>query len=460
MILLDDFFRAHGLATDQPREVRPFHQTILDAFTDVIRGTLPDGKHNLMVLMPPRHGKTFLTRDFVAYGLGFFPDAQFIYTGYSATIAGEQTTAIRETVGADWYRSIFPHTQLAKSAADHFRTTASGQVYGVGMGGSITGFGAGMKRPQFGGAAILDDPLKSDDARSASALRHCREWYTGTLGSRKNYTDTPIILIQQRLHPDDLAGYLLATERERWHVIRIPGLLEDGSALWPETKSAQDMEHLKRVDPFTFWSQYQQEPQIPGGNMIKREWWRYYNAATYNTHSLIFITADTALKAGDKNDRSSLQCWHATNDYLDLLEDETGRWEFPELLRHIVAFWKKWGGSESPFHASEIYIEDKASGPSLAQMLATQGVPCILWKPGDYDSPNDKVGRVKMSLWFIEGGRVRLPDDDVPWVQPFIEECSSFTGDDSVHDDRVDAMTIATSVWAYKGGGSGIRAQA
>lgn len=452
-ITLSDFFEAHGLAENKPRVILPFHRRILDAFADVIMGTLPDGKKNLMILIPPRHSKTFLARDFVSYGLGCFPDAQFIYTGYSATIAAEQTQAIRQAVGQDWYQTMFPHARMAKSAADHFTTTAGGQVYGVGMGGSITGFGAGCKRREFGGAIVIDDITKADDARSAAALQHAKDWYTGVLSSRKNHTATPVVLIMQRLHPDDLAGHLLATEGDQWYVIRIPGLQEDGTALWPQTKSLQDLEHLKRVDEFTFWSQYQQEPIMPGGNMIKRDWWHYYNVPAYDVNGLVFITADTALKAKTSNDPSSLQCWHATPTNLDLLEDHTGRWEFPELMRRTKAFWDKW----KRFGTKCIYIEDKASGAPLAQMLSGQGIPCTLWKPRDYNFPDDKVGRVKHSLFYIEAGRVRLPDDSQPWVGPFIDECAAFTGDGSVHDDRVDGLSMACSVWSWKGGASDIK---
>jgi predicted phage terminase large subunit-like protein len=473
VIRLDEFFRAHGLATDHPRQIRPFHQRILDAFGDVIRGKLPNGKRNLMVLMPPRHGKTFLARAFVAYSLGCFPDSQFIYTGYSATIAAEQTTAILQAVASDWFRSIFPAFELAKTAADHFCTTAGGQVYGVGMGGSITGFGAGLKRREFGGAIVLDDPLKSDDARSETALKHCCEWYTGTLLSRKNHKDTPVILIMQRLHPGDLAGHIMDTEGEKWHVIAIPGLRDDGTALWEETKSAADLKRLKEVDPFTFYAQYQQQPQIEGGNIIKKDWWRYHDAHVkcevcgeefchcgdtkhrkYILNGLLFITADTAMKTKTMNDYTELQVWHATGQYLDLLDEEYGRWEFPEMLRRAKALWNKW----KPCGARAFYIEDKVSGTSLGQTLCEQGIPAVLWKPQDYDFPEDKVGRVKHSTWFIEAGRVRLPLDRHAICRRIIEECAAFNGDDSVNDDAVDALTIAVSVWSYKGGGFDVKA--
>ena len=448
MLSFRDFFIMHGLADQSPRVLKPFHDQILTAMARVVVGDLPDGKKNLMINMPPRHGKTFLARALVEYGLGCFPDSQFIYTSYSATRAEKETVAIRQTCRADWYRELFPAVVLDKEAADRFTTTAGGQVFGVGAGGSVTGEGAGVKRPAFGGAIIIDDPIKADDARSEAALEHAREWYTGVLKNRRNCDTTPIIFIEHRLAPEDLAGHILATEGDEWHVLAFEGLNEaTGEALWPETCSPRTWLSLKRVDPFTFYSQGQQKPQVPGGNMIKAEWWGSYNAATYNTSSLIFLTADTALKAKTQNDDTSMGVWHATPRYLDCLDNDTGKMEFPELLRRAKALWKKW----EPHGAVGFYIEDKASGPSLYQMLAEQGIPCIPWSPQDYEFPMDKVGRVKYSLFPIAGGRVRLPDDWPAWCQPFVDECSAYSGKDSDVDNQVDMTTMAVSIWKYKG---------
>ena len=201
------------------------------------------------------------------------------------------------------------------------------------------------------------------------------------------------------------------------------------------------------------YSAISQSATVSGKSGIKRDWWRYYNPVGYDVNSLVFMTADTALKAKTANDPSSLQCWHATPDTLDLLEDHTGRWEFPELMRQTKAFYTKW----ERFGVSCIYIEDKASGPSLAQMLSEQGIPCKLWKPADYNFPDDKIGRVKHSLFYIEAGRVRLPEGKEAMTGPFIDECAAFTGDDSVHDDRVDGLSMACSVWSWKGGARDIK---
>jgi predicted phage terminase large subunit-like protein len=454
MITLARYFDLHGKATRLPRTVLPYHRLVLDALGLVIRGRLPDGKRNLMINLPPGHSKTFIAHDFVSYGLGCYPDSQFLYCSYSGTLATKETSAILRTVTEDWYKSIFPGVTLKKSSSDYFTTTAGGQVYGVGLEGTITGFRAGQKRPGFSGTIVIDDAMKADDARSMANLTHVQRWYTGTVSSRKNRSETPVVLIGQRLHPDDICGHILKTEPELWHHITIPGLLDDGTALWPETKSAADLIRLREVDEFTFWSQYQQQPIAPGGNMIKRDWWRFYERKGYDVDSLVFITADTALKAKTVNDNSSFGCWHATPQSLDLLDKISGKWEFPEMMRRAKAFFEKW----KPYGCMCIYIEDKASGPSLAQSLAEQAIPCKLWKPADYGFPDDKVGRVQHSLWFIEAGRVRLPEGKPEMTGPFIDECAAFTGDDTVHDDDVDMMTTAVSIYRWKGGANDIRA--
>lgn len=82
-------------------------------------------------------------------------------------------------------------------------------MYATGAGGTITGFGAGRHREGFGGCIIIDDPHKADEARSEVRRQNVIDWFQNTVESRKNSPDTPIILIMQRLHEKDLAGWLL-----------------------------------------------------------------------------------------------------------------------------------------------------------------------------------------------------------------------------------------------------------
>ena len=135
---LEEFFVAHGIAIRAPRTVLPFHRRIFSALTRWVTGSLPGGKRNLAVCMPPRHGKTFIARDLVAWGLGAWPDSEWIYTSCSAKLAVTQTMAIKNAVSSDWYRRAFPYVGVlpGEGRQDQFGTPSGGSVYGARSGGS------------------------------------------------------------------------------------------------------------------------------------------------------------------------------------------------------------------------------------------------------------------------------------------------------------------------------------
>src|SRR5699024_10251770 len=113
------------------------------------------------------------------------------------------------------------------------RTEAGGMIYGVGAGGTITGKGAGGMGGMFAGAILIDDISKPDDALSETMRANTIEWFRGTLESRKNSPNTPIIVIQQRLHEQDLSGWLLGGGNgEEWELLKIPALNDDGTSFW------------------------------------------------------------------------------------------------------------------------------------------------------------------------------------------------------------------------------------
>jgi len=247
----------------------PHHQEICSALDRVFIGRTK----RLIINIPPRYSKTELAVvNWMAWCLGMVPDAEFIHTSYSGRLAGNNSWQCREVVSSPEFRSIFPGTTLRddSKAKDEWRTTAGGIVYATGAGGTITGYGAGKHREGFGGAIIIDDPHKADEARSDVIRQGVIEWFQNTLESRKNSPDTPIILIMQRLHENDLAGWLLnGGNGEEWELVCLPALREDGTALWPEKHSVEVLRRMQSAAPYTFAGQYQQRPAPPEGNIFK-----------------------------------------------------------------------------------------------------------------------------------------------------------------------------------------------
>lgn len=448
---LEEFFITHGAAIQAPRTVRPFHRQIFQAVTQWMTGELPEKKRNLAICIPPRHGKTFIARDLVAWGIGCFPDSEWIYTSCSATLAVAQTMAIKNAVSSDWYAYAFPYVGVepGKGRQDYFMTAAGGSVYGVGVGGTITGFGAGKKRPEFGGGIVIDDPIQAKDANSLTVRERCNQWYTQVLYSRRNADHTPILLIMQRLHEMDLVGHVREKEGDLWHFLEIPVVNDAGELLWPETFGADSLRRMQSIDPYAFSAQYLQRPTPPGGAMIRPEWIRRFTGRPEGLVS-IGIFADTAQKTGQQNDYTVFLLAGTDGRDVFILDVFRDKLEAPDLIQEAKAFWKRHRPSRihNPVRFAGFFIEDKVSGTGLIQTLRREtDIPVIALQ-----REQDKVSRVNDILPYIRAGRMFVPES-APWLNAYLGELAAFSpAMTHAHDDQVDVTSDAISELLAPGG--------
>ena len=416
------------------------HAVICDALMRVFRGECK----RLIINVPPRYSKTELAVvNFAAWAMGKAPDSEFIHTSYSGTLAANNSFQARELVQYDEYRHIFPEVEIRgdSNAKNEWRTTEGGVFYATGAMGTITGYGAGKHRPSFGGAIIIDDPHKADEAKSNVKRRNVIEWFSTTLESRKNSKDTPIILIMQRLHQEDLAGWLLnGGNGEKWEHIMLPALRDDGTALWPEKHDVETLKRMEASNRFVFAGQYQQRPTVQGGNIMRGDWFQLYDVAPRLKYRVIY--ADTAQKTAEHNDYSVFEEWGLGEDgKIYLLDLIRGKWEIPELERRAPAFWNKAKGRDMAAMGQlrQMKIEDNASGTGLIQrMKLDHRIPVAGIK-----RTKDKYTRLTDVVGYIESGYVCLPRN-APFLSDFVGECEAFTADDShPHDDQIDPMIDA-----------------
>lgn len=418
------------------------HKTICNALTRVYNGECK----RLIINVPPRFSKSELVMNWVAWTLGQAPASEYILTSYSAALATNNAYQIRELVQHEEYNRIFPQVKIKQdaSARHDWRTTAGGVIYAAGSGGTITGYGAGKVRANkdgwANGALILDDPHKPDEALSKTMRKHVQEWFQNTLESRKNSPQTPIILIMQRLHVDDLSGWLLnGGNGEQWEHICLPALDEHGNSLWPEKLDADTLKRMQAANRYVFAGQYQQQPIAEGGNIIRGEWFQSYDVPPPMKWRAVYV--DTAQKTGEHNDYTVMQEWGVGDDgKVYLLDMLRGKFEVPELERRIPAFWAKCaarGGHAGALRAMK--IEDAASGTGLIQKLKRENripVQGITRK-------KDKYTRLLDVLGYIEAGYVKIPANS-QWLSDFLQECEAFSADGThAHDDQVDPMVDA-----------------
>lgn len=390
----------------------------------------------LLINEPPRKMKSITCSvAFPAWAMGRNPSLQFMAASYSAPLAIQHNVDTRLVMQDEYYKVLFPAVELSgdQNEKGRFTTTKRGHRIATSVGASSTGMG--------GDILLVDDSLKAEDAFSDVARSNCWRWFGNTYITRlNNQTTGAIVVVEQRLHEDDLTGHL---EREgEWTHIKIPLVAEgpqvysygrvthereEGDILMPETTGPAEVEVLRRNE-YMFAAQYQQEPHPLGGGIIKMEWLlRYYPNTLPPVMDYVTLSWDTAFKAGIDNDYSVCTIWGKKDNRHYLLDMVRGRWEYPELKRRAVELWKQWG-------ANAVLVEDKASGQSLIQdFMVDTGMPVIAVK---VDA--DKVTRTYAVTPMIEGGRVYIPEQG-HYLSAMLHELASFPS--GRHDDIVDSFT-------------------
>ena len=414
-------------------QVPPHIQALSNALEAIDRGELK----RLMVIMPPRHGKSeIVSLRFPCWYLARHPEDYVVQAGYAESIALTHSRKARDIFISGEMQRLFPNIRHRpetpgqelvipeRQAAHEWGTKQGGSYYAVGIGGGLTGRGFNL--------GIIDDPVKDDEEASSLTIREkVWEWYKTVFRTRAQ-PDASIILVMTRWHQEDLAGRLLKQAHDdpnadQWKVLHFPALHE-GQALWPERYPLKVLESIRSsIGSRAFESLYQGNPTIAEGQIIKREWWRYFLERPRFARTL--HSWDTAFKAKELNDYSVCTIWGEAQNGYYLLDVWRAKVEFPELERAAVALYER----DRP---DLVIVEDKASGQSLVQALQRNTRIPVL--PVKVD--RDKVARANSVTPLIESGRVLLPES-APWLFDYIEELSAFPN--AAHDDQVDSTTQA-----------------
>ena len=241
----------------------------------------------------------------------------------------------------------------------------------------------------------------------------------------------------QRLHEQDLVGYVWQREPELWEILQIPVRDDEGQVLWPEKFSVDEAERLERLDPFAFSAQYMQEPTPAGGAMFKREMIQRYDVRPDNLVR-VGIFADTAMKEGQRNDYSVLHYMGTDGANCYCLDMDRGKWTAPDLLEHATKFWERHKPRRmvNPVRFTGFFIEDKASGTGLIQTLRAQTSIPVIAKQRN----RDKVSRANDILPYVAACKLFVPKHE-QWAEDVISEMCAFSpAMTHAHDDIVDTV--------------------
>ncbi|QHJ79821.1 MAG: hypothetical protein [Caudoviricetes sp.] len=470
-----------------------FHRVIFQAGQDIV-----DGKMNRVIItIPPRHSKTqTMSISLPLYSFVHNASSHNIITSYADDIVQESSGYIRTVMLDPLFQRIFPNVRIdpAKRSLERWGTTKQGVMHAVPTGGKLTGKGAGLLSDKYSGLFVVDDVIKPKDAYSDTVRTEINDRYDNTFMSRLandggitvdgkfvECPRTPMVIIMQRVHDNDLVGYLLrGGSSDKYHYLNIPGIIEkdtgsaewydklikrqaythaipilydlgrgeEETALWPSRKSLASLRLMREANPYTYNSQYAGDPSAMGHGLVQEGWWKEFDKASFDVSTIerSFITADTASTVKDYSDYSVLIHWAIQRGTRNAYAWRVmvGKFETPELKDAVIKFWNECNTLDmrNPcLLPTAMYMEDKSSGQFLNQQFARDGNIRLMPVPRD-KTAGDKVGRFMNTLPYWAQGRIHF-DTNCEHTDHCKRELLGMTslGSGTGHDDVCDNVS-------------------
>lgn len=413
------------------------HRKLANIFEAIAKGE----KKRVIVNIAPRHGKSELISYLApAWFLGKYPNKKVIMASHTADLAVNFGRRVRNLVGSDAYKDIFPKVELQadSKSASRWGTNYNGEYFAIGVGGALAGRGADL--------FIIDDPHSEQDAKLGrpDVFLPAWEWFqSGPL--QRLMPGGAIIVVMTRWSKLDLTGQIVNQmikndEVDPWEVVEFPAIIEDKNgneeSLWPDFWPLKELLAKKAALDLRYWnSQYMQNPVSEEGALIKREWWQIWDKEDPPSCEFTIMSLDAAQEASNRADYNALTTWgvffnEETNNYnIILLNSIKERMEFPDLKEMVLREYKDW-------EPDAFLVEKKSNGAALYQEMRRMGLPVGEFTPG---KGQDKISRVNAVSDLFRSGIVWAPDRR--WAHEVIEECNDFPS--GANDDLVDSTTLA-----------------
>lgn len=453
----------------------------------------------LLINIPPGCMKSLLTDVFwPAWEWIHAPHMRYIATSYSAGLTERDNIRFRQVITSDLYQAMWG--DRFGFSRDSFNVTKIGNnKTGWKIATSIDGMGTGER----GNRVIVDDPHNVKDGESDAVRKSTLQYFTEVLPTR--VTDpikSAIVVIMQRVHEEDVSGYILRHDIGYEHLClpmefeegypQIPTCIgftdpreNGGDLLFPARFPDFVVERDKKVmGPYASAGQFQQRPVPRGGGIIKRDYWKLWPEAgeeflsdgkpikkmEYPVMDYIIASIDTAYSAKTEADYNALcilglwrkmnvpkimlmHCWQKRLDFRgEVLPKLPGETEKEYRIRRKKAWGMlEWTAYECKrFGVDKLLIENRASGQTLGQEIR-KVYRDEKWSTQLINPKGDKEARCYSVQHIFAEGMVYAPERE--WAEEAISELEKFPK--GAHDDIPDAIVqgvrwMRDSGWALR----------
>jgi predicted phage terminase large subunit-like protein len=428
---------------------------ILQEETERVIARRPREK-DIIINVPPRSSKSMIcTVIWPVWCWTKYPAMKFLTCSYSDIIATNLSRLSKDLIQSNWFQRLYGDTIKLRgdlSGAGHFANTATGFRYAFGLDGTVTGMGG-----DFIVADDIQNPKKanSEVERESTIMR-----WNETISNRLNQLEIGgRIIVMQRLHEMDIAGYLLDPRKGRpdsIRHIRIPAEYDvklvqpaelkehyhDGKLFWKTRFPEKELANEKKKGTLYYVGQFQQTPIPPEGNLFKRSWIEIIDPMMIsrdNSKSPLMFFIDTAYTEDEteRNDPSGILTCFRKDNFLYVVNFVQVWMEFPKLLK----FLKEYIVVNGYTSYSAVYIEPKASGKSVAQQMRAETQLNIIEIDSDFIK-DDKVTRATGVSPMVEARRMKVVAGD--WNDLYISELAAFPK--AAHDEAVDTTVYALNI--------------
>ena len=405
----------------------------------------------LLINVPPGMSKSLLVATFwPAWDWIDHATRRFIFATYGQDLSDKNAKLHRDLVQSDWFQERWPGVEIGKDSAKRireFHNTRRGWRFSTSVGGQVTG--------RHGDVLVFDDLVKAQDAEGRAvvdpqAIYKANDFWFKTMHTRRaDPPNTIHVGIMQRLHHEDAAGkcieqgdyteLILPMEFDppRKCMIEIGDRTiedprtEEGELLNPERFTPEVVaEDRAALGPRAYEAQMQQNPTPREGNIFRPAWFPFWDELPKGLREI--ITVDCSFKDKKSSDFVCIQAWGVKRPNYYLIDQLLGQWNVLRTMEMIGEM------KDRRTRSTGVYVEDKANGPAVMQILGDTIPGLIAWDPGSAS----KESRAEAVAPLAEAGNVITPNPKHnPWVQPYLTTLGKFPL--IKNDDEVDATTMA-----------------
>jgi predicted phage terminase large subunit-like protein len=418
-------------------------QAICEHLQALAEGRLANNR--LMIFLPPRHAKSIIVNVFLpAWDWTNNPSRRFVSASAKADLSDRDALKARQLIESEFYQRLFGSVvkQGDKWGEAYYANTKGGSRRAI-----TTSGGTG----QDADFLLCDDPLEAQNARSQTYRDSSFYWYDSTFTTRGTKAEnTPLVLVHQRLHEDDIAGRILANEAysKYYDVLCFPALYEsnhpvqtksslgftdprtqNGELLWAERFGDVWAEQEKAKGARHFNSQLQQRPSVADGEIFKGYMFPKVdisiNAIVNGCDEMVF-SVDATFSDSELADcvaigvfaryKGEWYCINGVNEKMDFLKTL-------KTIKDMMLIYQP----------HTLLIEKKANGDAVIRVLRDQGIQNVV----AITPKESKEARAEASVVYLTQGNIKFLNN--AFTDALIDQAIAFPN--RKDDDMVDALT-------------------